>query len=258
MNGGVFVVRMKGLASRMFVEKRFKPEDVSIGKKEIEMLERVKHASLTFYTAAFIIPDLSNASLYVEFCDRGSLEELTREYMKRSNQSPKPEVPEAFIWHVLVGLCDGLAYLQGGVSIYRKKGAVPKPDWIPILHRDIKPDNVLLRSRATLGSGKYYYCVLSDFGLACEDRPDHDPKVDLWQQSGAKLGTKAYWAPELLYHPYPQTLTTFRGMDEQWKYFPDRNRHTRYSDLWALGASYVIINTVVDVLQGLADPRIRE
>jgi NIMA (never in mitosis gene a)-related kinase len=229
MNGGVFVVRMNGLSNRLFVEKRFKKKDMDMGKKEIEMLERVKHASLTFYTMSFIMQDLSDASLYVEFCDRGSLEELIKAYIKRSDQRPKPNVPEAFAWHALVGLCDGLAYLQTGSSHFRKNFAAD-PNWTPILHRDIKPDNVLLRSRSRVGSNAYFYCVLSDFGLACEDHPPNDYRCDPWQKSGSKLGTMPYLAPELLYDTFPRN-------ERDSRYFPDGQRHTCKSDLWALGAS---------------------
>jgi serine/threonine protein kinase len=233
MNGGVFVVRMHGNPSRMFVEKRFKsaPEDIEMARDEIEMLHKVKHSSLTFYIDAFVTTNPLAASVYCEFCDRGSLQDIIRVYGKFENQQNRPMVPEAFAWHAFIGLCDGLAYLQGGVSFLNNKHAVKDPNWCPVLHRDMKPDNVLMRSRATLGSGKYFYCVLSDFGLACEDRPNDDPQVNYHQKAGLKLGTSAYWAPELLYNPYPRT----DGMEG--RKYPDGARHSARSDLWALGAS---------------------
>ena len=87
MNGGVFVVAMKNLKDRVFIEKRMKPRDVNFGKREIEMLHRVNHAALCNYMAAFILEnkdeDLSSASLYMEFCDRGSLEELIKTYVAK-------------------------------------------------------------------------------------------------------------------------------------------------------------------------------
>lgn len=237
MNGGVFVVRMNGNPSRMFVEKRFKPSDLVIARPEIEMLHRVKHGSLTFYIDAFITDSPPAASLYVEFCDRGSLDNIIRKYFELT-QDPKPTVPEAFVWHAFIGLCDGLAYLETGVSHTGGKSRSRNSKWVPVLHRDIKPDNVLLRSRSTLGSGKYFYCVLSDFGLACEDLPDHHPKVNYWQKLGLKCGTKVYWAPEQLYTPYPMARQTHRGPNtDENKFFPRGGKHTVKSDLWALGAS---------------------
>jgi len=236
MNGGVFVVRMKGVNNSLYVEKRFKKADVAFGTKEIKMLHRVKHTSLTFYIAAFILPDLSDASIYVEFCDRGSLEDVIKQYVAHSDDHPRLIVPEGFIWHAFIGLCEGLAYLEGGKAYWRKGDDLqPVEGWIPILHRDVKPDNVLLRSRSTLGSSKYFYCVLSDFGLACEHRDDRDPLVDQWQHAGLKLGTKSYWAPELLYNPYPRANPWIQ--QDQFKYFPTNSMHTKRSDLWAVGAS---------------------
>lgn len=101
-----------------------------------------------------------------------------------------------------------------------------------ILHRNINPGNVLLRSRATLGSKRYFYCVLSDFGLACDNWDDGNPRTDKFQVDGYKLGTKSYWVPELCYSPYPKGPP---GSTE-WIKFPGGHRHTQKSDLWALGA----------------------
>jgi serine/threonine protein kinase len=101
---------------------------------------------------------------------------------------------------------------------------------IPILHRDIKPDNVFIKSRSTLGTKNYFYVILSDFGLACEDRPDGDPRVDKYQRAGSQLGTPTWIAPELCYYPYPAT-------PQEEMYFPPGHKHSKRSDLWAVGAS---------------------
>jgi len=194
------------------------------------MIYKLRQGSLMNYVNAFIDERGRIASLYVEFCDLGDLSDVIKVYSRHHLDNNYPNdtkftmVPELFVWHVLVGLCDGLAFLQGGRQFLKtaEGDLTPDPNWTPILHRDIKPDNVLLRSRTTLGSDRYPYCVLSDFGLAC--CIDNDP----YEGPGA-LGTSIYFAPELCYYPYPK-------IKQQMRYFPPGQRHTVKSDLWAIGA----------------------
>jgi serine/threonine protein kinase len=157
VNGGVFVVRMKNVPSkcilhvsnspcftisymvieiseltvqgRIYIEKRFKTDHVHFGRREIDMLYRLKHPALTFYSIAFITSEPNPiASVYVEFCDRGSLDDICKAYAKH----PGSRVPEAFVWHTLLGLCDGLAYLQGGGSSFSDNSTVRLMLAIPI------------------------------------------------------------------------------------------------------------------------------
>jgi serine/threonine protein kinase len=231
MNGGVFVVRVQGAPNRLYIEKRFKADQVGMAKSEIKMLRKLSHSALTCYSSAFIIgPPNPMASVWIEFCDRGDLNGLIQTYAGRKNQNPRPLPPEAFIWHAFGGLLDGLAYLQTGTAHLHNPNAKGPRGWIPILHRDMKPDNVLLRSRSTVGSNKYFYCVLSDFGLACEDRPRSDPLCDRFQKSGQKIGTMNYIAPELCWPPYPQN-------EHQKPMFPLGCVNTPKTDVWSLGAT---------------------
>ncbi|CZS88222.1 hypothetical protein WAI453_000643 [Rhynchosporium graminicola] len=227
MNGGVF---------------KSAGDCLHMGYKETEMLRRLKHGSVSMYTAGFIDFQANIGSVYVEFCDGGSLNDVWDQYNCRNTWARKYEVldqkvhlPEGFLWHVLIGLVDGLAYLANGRYYVSQdvEDTEPAKDWIPVLHRDIKPENILLRSRDTIGSRKYPYCVLSDFGLATDDLGADHPKADHDHLSGLQCGTPTYYAPELCWNTRLQPSEY-----EQQRKFPPGpgSKHTRASDLWAVGA----------------------
>ncbi len=155
-------------------------------------------------------------------------------YSAKRKETPagaeKPHIHEKFLWHCFIGLCDALAYLRTGLSFVSDEIRDPnkiQPGWVPILHRDVKPDNILLRSRATSGDRKYFYVTLSDFGLACPEYPAGHPEEDWHQRNGSILGTPFWFAPELCHSPYATT-------SEQSTYFSGRKGHSQRSDLWAV------------------------
>ncbi|KAF5875237.1 putative g2-specific protein kinase protein [Botrytis fragariae] len=231
MNGGVHVVRLKG-TGKLYVEKRFKKDDLQplrdgtpgMGVVEIGITHRVMHGGLAGYINGFIEPNdihPASASLFLEFCDLGSLDDLIKCHAQRLGTRDAVDVPERFVWHAIVGLCDALSYLWGGKSFITNEkhtGTGPAKGWKPILHRDMKPDNILIRSRSTNGATKYPFLVISDFGLATDNHK---------QGSGA-CGTRHFWAPELLWDP-PATNNWHLSS------FPPNQYHTHESDLYALG-----------------------
>lgn len=189
--------------------------------------------------AAFFTPNLDKGSLYIEVCDRGSLGDLIKQYNTRRDEW----ISEAWIWHAFLGLFDGLTYLHTGKYTIASKTfprAEGREAWVPILHRDIKPDNILLRSKShdSLSRDSFrsggannnnrdeprkhdFIIVLSDFGLACRG-------VDERALSGGQLGTMTWWAPELLHDPRPITPLDYLT-------FPNQTSHTSITDVWALG-----------------------
>ena len=105
---------------------------------------------------------------------------------------------ESFVWCIFFQLADVLAYLHEGFD-YKNPFSAPR-DWQPVIHCDIKPENVFLREHSR--DNPYPNVVLGDFGLAT-------------LHSGKRCwGTGPYYSPEL-----------------------EITGNTKASDVWALGAT---------------------
>lgn len=91
--------------------------------------------------------------LVMEMCNAQSLYNCAKKYW-----NAQEDMPELFIWHVLIGLLDAVEYCHSGPA----KG---KWDWDPIYHRDITLSNVLLHW-PTDDRTDYPHVKLADFGCA--------------------------------------------------------------------------------------------
>ena len=105
---------------------------------------------------------------------------------------------EAFVWCIFFQLADVLSYLHEGFD-YKNPYSTPL-DWRPVIHCDIKPENVFLREIRR--ENPYPSIVLGDFGLAT------------LYPGTTYGGTRPYQSPEL-----------------------DKTGNTKASDVWALGAT---------------------
>ncbi len=143
-NGGVFVV--KRLSDDLVcVEKRMRAADVVEYRhqREIFMLRRLRHRNIVAFVDAYELPDAlpPAASLYMQYCSLGSLNALVvRQHGVCDTHYKAAPFPEAFVWHVLRALTAALVYLRTGSTHARY--VRPAAGWRPILHRDVKADNV--------------------------------------------------------------------------------------------------------------------
>ncbi|KAI4231641.1 MAG: hypothetical protein L6R40_007674 [Gallowayella cf. fulva] len=159
-NAGVYVVRRKS-TGQTCVEKKYKVKDITNGTAAFEMkvLRKYKHKNIVEYLCGFIVDESHHkprASLYLEHCDGGNLHDVMN---KRATQSHY--IGEQGVWDIFSQLINAVAFLQYGVRDACFRPEPPKPDWIGVLHRDIKPDNIFLI--LPTGDG-YPRIVLGDFG----------------------------------------------------------------------------------------------
>lgn len=110
--------------------------------------------------------DLSGArrsNVYTDFCDAGDLADQLDHHQKL-NRTP----PERYVLHVLISLAEALAYIHHGLRWDPEmKRYWQEPGFnTPIVHGDIKCDNVFLRWSARATQLGLPEVILGDFGQA--------------------------------------------------------------------------------------------
>ncbi|CAM9811883.1 unnamed protein product, partial [Chrysoparadoxa australica] len=112
-----------------------------------------------------VIPQPESVTIAMEYIHGGNLQQHV--------QSGRP-LTEPFLRHIFSSVLEALAFLH-------KRG---------IVHRDVKPENILLQSRK--GTGNLAKVKLADFGLACN--------IGMCDPDGCNklLGTRRFMAPESL------------------------------------------------------------
>lgn len=159
---------------------------------EIELLRDILYDHPRIVRLHEAIMHTNTMQLYFDYYPGGDLFHLMVRYFENWQI-----VPESFIWHCFLQMSEGLAYIHHGYDHRQLCGPPPTSKWQPIIHGDIKPENIFL-GPPTPDSHGYPSLVLGDFGLATVDE-------------GCVSGTWKWQPPEL-----PMT--------------------SKKADVWALGA----------------------
>ncbi|KAG9523326.1 kinase-like protein, partial [Aureobasidium melanogenum] len=167
--------------------------------------------------------------LQIEYCDGGDLWNLNNRCISRGAR-----IPKSLASHIFVSLSAALAYLHHGFILtssgFLRRKYLPgaRNQWQPILHNDIKPENILLRwpVKPSSPSGNTYPdIVLADFGAAGIETHIRGPR-----------GTYTYSAPEVRQAFDNSTSLIQRLRSAGADHVTSSIVLTTKSDVWSLGA----------------------
>ncbi|KAJ8116373.1 hypothetical protein OPT61_g2181 [Boeremia exigua] len=181
--------------------------------------------------------------LYEDFSGHGDLQQL----VARHSEKGVP-INEHFIWYTLRELTEALVALNKGpghcskphepatkIPASEKYKPMSVDPWVPILHLDIKLDNVFLEYNST-DYPAYPKPVLADFGVSCRGTAENiDPKHSNVILNAPRFAGTEGW------HPPERYAKVVRDKPEDyipvgdWDYLPYNWRLSEKSDIWALG-----------------------
>jgi serine/threonine protein kinase len=165
--------------------------------REVEVLQSFSRNSLIVGFVECFDINFQDCAIVLEHCPGGDLYDF---YRRQEQSDIKFAFSELFLWSVFEQLSDALAFIHRGIS---RGGKTQQP----VVHCDIKPHNILIKSLGTKGDFSSIRIKLADFGLAIFYDPNN--------RHQRIFGSTAYYPP---------------GMS--W----EDPRYTPAFDIWGMGA----------------------
>ena len=134
-------------------------------QKEIKLLENMNHPHVITYFSSFV--ENNNFYIVLEYLNGGSLDDKIKK-----EKEEKGSIDEKKVWDILIQILSGLVYLHENKKI---------------IHRDIKPDNILMDKENNI--------KISDFGISAINKEDVD---DMLKFYGTLVGPLQFLAPEVI------------------------------------------------------------
>jgi serine/threonine protein kinase len=158
--------------------------------------------------------------IFFEYCHEGDLFDLCRK-LYEEKQCP---FSEAFMWALFSQLASAIAFLHEGVGCANR---METDFWRPVVHRDIKIENILISTLGTKEDCSSLLIKVADFGLSAFYDP-FDAKMQ------GNWGTTVLWPPE----------QTWEGREA-----------TPAGDVWAVGC---VIHELSHGFPPVVDPELTE
>ncbi|OQO03697.1 hypothetical protein B0A48_10362 [Cryoendolithus antarcticus] len=120
-----------------------------------------------------------SCTMSIEYCKGGDLHDRLKHFDRLQIATPV-----IFSYHLFIQLSEALAFIHNGLT-FNKRDYEQNTALLPLIHGDLKPDNILLRpDNMDYGMPTF---VLADFGLATLATKPH-----------SAAGTPGYESPEVL------------------------------------------------------------
>jgi serine/threonine protein kinase len=158
--------------------------------------------------------------IFFEYCPGSDLFNM----QKNLYQFNKAVLSETLMWAIFSQLASAIAFLHEGVDGANPTGA---DFWRPVIHRDIKIENVLIASHGSKDDFSELVIKLCDFGLSAFYDPNNAKMPGTW-------GTTVCWPPE----------QTWEGREAR-----------PAGDVWAVGC---VIHELAHGFLPVVDPKITE
>jgi serine/threonine protein kinase len=209
MSDAILLVRDRG-HGKLFIAKRVSASGSHHERAaaELRTLNCIRRGqNLNYMAEHFWNPSRNNLTLILEYCDAGNLDDMIQLCRRRGQR-----IGEGFLWHVMLGIANALAYLHWGIAD-AAGGSQPVRNWNTICHLDIKPPNVFLSNSGRTNS--HPRIVLGDFGCSVSQSDIFMGEAHPRIQAAGTPG----WFP-------PESESRLGGQ----RYGPS-------SDIWLLGAT---------------------
>ncbi|KAH9881101.1 hypothetical protein J1614_001594 [Plenodomus biglobosus] len=131
-------------------------------------------------------PSLTQSSILLEYCPGGDLFHLHARNMERNDYTGT--FSEAFMWSTYIQIAGAIAFLHEGID---PQHTIGRDNWRTIMHRDLKTENILIKSMGFRDDMSDVQVKLGDFGAA----RFYDRTSKIHSQN---FGTTTSWPPEMM------------------------------------------------------------